>query len=236
MPSMNHIFADLPENKGIWVYDKDKSETDYRKNGHQATIADLSRGNRYKTPKRIKETLRGRGWAPSKYMKPVSLLSPEHIERYYFEFVACYISGKRAGQAIANFARGGAPYANQAHHLIPQAKFLALFPTREEQMLKRVDYNVHNGRNIIFLPAHSPDCSYHNLPYHSGSHEAYDLQVEADATELSRKLRELGTEACDDEVLLAIKDRLMALQEDYWNTLAQAGPVAVRDVRWREVP
>ncbi|MFL5354795.1 AHH domain-containing protein [Archangium sp.] len=234
MSSEGHIFAELPENKGKWVHDKDDSSTDYRRNGHKATLADPSRCNRYKTPKRIEATLRQKRWKPSRWMQSVSQFSPQHLERYYFDFIASYIYGKRAGQAISNFARGGAPYANEAHHLIPQAKFLALFPEREEQMLKRVDYNVHNGRNIIFLPEHSPDCGFHNLPYHSGSHDAYDNQVQLDAKELSQKLKDLGDNACDDEVVLNIKDRLMALQEDYWAMLAKAGAVAVRDVRWRQ--
>lgn len=238
MSSEGHIFAELPENKGIWVYDKDNSATDYRTNGHKATLGDLGRNNRYKTPRRILATLKQKeSKRTHSCLKPVSYGSPEHVERYYFEFVAVYILGGLNGQSIPNFSKGWAPYKNQAHHLIPQAKFLALFPPREAAMLKRVDYNVHNGRNLIFLPERSKDCSFHNLPYHSGSHKEYDDQVQLDADELSQKLRELGDKACDDEAVSNIKERLMALQEDYWTMLAKAGPVAVRDVRWRpEVP
>jgi hypothetical protein len=230
----HHIFAELPENKGIWVFKQDDSETDYRKNGHTATLGDPGRCNRYRTPRRILATLKsnngGKGTDPSPSLAPIGKLSPAHVERYFFEFVAVYVKGKRLGQVIPNFSRGGTPYGNQAHHLIPQTKFLALFPPREEAMLKRVDYNVHNGRNIMFLPAHNTDCSYHNLPFHSGSHTDYDVQVETDAKELSQQLRRLP-DPCKEETLKDIKAKLIGLQEKYWNALSNAGPVAVRTVK-----
>jgi hypothetical protein len=230
--SEQHPIAGVPENKGIWTYELGNSETDYRKNGHTATMTDPGRGYRYKTPKRILATLKaknhGEGANTAKWLAPVAKLSPEHVERYYFDFVAVGI-GKRLGQVIPNFSRGGTPYGNQAHHLIPQTRFLSLFPSREEAMLKRVDYNVHNGRNIIFLPAHSTSCGYHNLPYHSGAHKDYDDQVEVDAAALSQDLRRLS-DPCKEETLKDIKRKLMNLQEKYWKCLSNAGPIAVRDV------
>ncbi|RKG95069.1 hypothetical protein D7V97_37880 [Corallococcus sp. CA053C] len=232
--SDGHIFKALPENNGIWVFKQDDSETDYRKNGHAAILADGGHCNRYKTPVRIRAALKagnsGQGTNPSTSLAPIGKLSPEHIERYYFEFAAAYIQGKRTGQVIPNFSRSGTPYANQAHHLIPQAQYLGLFGDREREMLKRVDYNVHNGRNIIFLPAHAPDTRFHNLPYHMGSHPKYDKQVKADAKKLSKDLKKLSKAACDEPKVAAIKRELYELQEDYWTMLANEQPIKVNDV------
>ncbi|MDY7230923.1 AHH domain-containing protein [Hyalangium rubrum] len=228
MSSKRHIFAELPENKGIWVYKQDDSQTDYRKNGHKATLGEPGRCTRYRTPKRILSTLKQKGRNVHTCLEPITKHSPQHIERYYFDYVALYIRGKLLGQAIPNFLKGGSPYANEAHHLIPQAKYLALFAPREAAMLKRVDYNVHNGRNIIFLPKHKGDCGFHNLPYHSGPHEQYSTRVESSAHELSQKLRELADEACAEEELLNIKKLLMALQEEFWTLLSNAGPIAIK--------
>lgn len=232
--SKGHIFKELPENRGIWVFKQDDSETDYRKNGHAATLADGGRCNRYKTPVSIQAALKagnkGQGTNPSKGLAPVGRHGPEHIERYYFEFVAQYIQGKRTGQVIPNFSRSGTPYANQAHHLIPQAQYLGLFGEREQEMLKRVDYNVHNGRNIIFLPAHAPDTRFHNLPCHMGPHPKYDQQVRADAKRLSKDLKKLSTDACDESKVAEIKRELYELQEEYWTKLSSEQPIKINDI------
>ncbi|NTX08785.1 MULTISPECIES: AHH domain-containing protein [Myxococcus] len=220
-----HIFAELAESKGIWVFKQDDSATNYRKNGHAATLGDPGRNNRYRTPKRILATLKARGTKPSILLPSILAHGPEHVGRYYFEYVAVSI----LGLSFANFSKGFTPYENEAHHLIPQAQFLALFGEREAAMLKRVDYNVHNGRNLIFLPGTLKGCDFHNLPYHLGSHPTYDTHVANDARQLSNELKELSDDACTEEVLINIKERLMSLQEKYWKLLANAGARTVND-------
>ncbi|RJS21937.1 hypothetical protein DRW03_16560 [Corallococcus sp. H22C18031201] len=219
-----HIFAERAESKGIWVFKQDDSATNYRKNGHTATLGDVGRRLRYRTPKRILATLKARQTKPSILLPRIPAHGPEHVARYYFDYVAVSV-----GISLANFSKGYTPYENEAHHLIPQAQFLALFGEREAAMLKRVDYNVHNGRNLIFLPGTLKGCAFHNLPYHQGSHPSYDTHVANDARQLSNELKDLSDEACTEAVLINIKERLMALQEKYWKLLSNAGANAVND-------
>lgn len=224
-----HVFATLAENKGIWFTQSDEKATEYRSNGYNELLGNRARRNRYRRPRSIltalKNANKGRGTQPSSSLPAIAQYSEAHVLRYYFEFVG----------VDTNFLHAKSPYENQAHHLIPQNTYTSLFGQRERDMLKRVDYDVHNGKNIIFLPVQVDDTAFHELPHHNGEHDAYDWEVVDDAKELGQDLRELGDEACDDKALQDIKQQLMDLQEKYWNLLANAPPIAVRSLRRRQV-
>lgn len=73
--------------------------------------------------------------------KGVPKHSPAHAALYHFE----------------HFITGQKPYSNIAHHLLPCDVFTPgeVFTEEELEILKRVPYDVNNGKNIIFLPGFS---------------------------------------------------------------------------------
>jgi len=137
--------------------------------------------------------------------------SDEHVARYYFDH----------GE---NFKNGSTPYLNEGHHLIPHTSSFETFTDKQMEILKKIDYNVNNGNNIIFLPKLVGDCAFHNLPYHSGSHGQYTDQVKADFKEIKDSLNKVKADPCEViEPLQSIKDYFYKIQDDYWKLIVKSG-------------
>lgn len=130
-----------------------------------------------------------------------------------------------------NFQIGQSPYVNQGHHMLPEEALSTNYLTDAQlRMLQGVDYNINNGENIIFLPAQKRDTEFHKLPYHSGSHPAYTAQVDADMQEVKSSLDEALAKDKKHKKWnppTDIKNRLMNLQEQYWDLLVKAGPISI---------
>lgn len=112
----------------------------YRDNGRTELKANAGRRQRvYDNDATILEYLKLYDVDPRD--KGVPKHSPGHAALYHFEY---FVSGQK-------------PYSNVAHHLLPCDVFTPgeVFTDEELEILKRVDYDVNNGKNIIFLPGFS---------------------------------------------------------------------------------
>lgn len=86
------------------------------------------------------------------------------------------------GQAI--------PYRWEAHHVLPMSFFFRYFTPQEIELILATEYDINDGRNIIFLPKNSHSSPVHNLPYHPSDHPRYTKKVEDLFRELREKLEE----------------------------------------------
>lgn len=143
-----------------------------------------------------------------------------------------------------HFAHGYTPYPNAAHHLVPCEVFIPdeVFTDEELEILKRVEYDVNNGRNIIFLPSFSNAaevhlltreerreqmlryCNVHRLPCHFDCHKDYTAQVKADCEKLVNLVRgQLGKVCASWKPPQAIPEELLKLQDEYWGYVVRFG-------------
>lgn len=203
-----HIL-DTPDYKGWYI-----ANSQYRKAGHQVISGDAGRKKVYQNKESVRSRLMGENGTraiskPRPYCEPYS---DTHVARYLFDHEP-------------NFRRGRAPYINQAHHLIPTS-YLNRFPHHwQREVLKRVDYDINNGRNIMFLPAQAQDSWFHLLPRHQSKHPRYTKVVASDAAAMSRQLEKYkNSEPCKekDELGDSILKSLHDKQNDYWDLLKGA--------------
>lgn len=213
---MGHLTARSGSFPGIF-----NAASGYRKKGHEAIAGMAARRKVYEYQESIARRLKGipelgiPAIAPRKPGLPTG--STDHVKGYLFG----------TGD---NFKTGKVPYRNQAHHLVPRSTFLTLFSARQREVLLRVPYDINNGKNIMFLPERMQDSYFSLLPYHSGDHRAYSNQVKRDAATLSKNLgKYLSQGLCEDarDPGQEIADKLMQLQDEYWNVLKNSGPKTV---------
>lgn len=69
------------------------------------------------------------------------------------------------------------PYPWQAHHLLPTNVFYKNLTLKQIQIILRSDYDINDGRNLVFLPEHPVDTLAHKLPFHASQHTSYDRKV-----------------------------------------------------------
>lgn len=99
------------------------------------------------------------------------------------------------GQAI--------PYRWEAHHVLPMSFFFRYFTPQEIELILATEYDINDGRNIIFLPKNSHSSPVHNLPYHPSDHPRYTKKVEDLFRELREKLEESKKEnLCSKKMLI----------------------------------
>lgn len=102
-------------------------------------------------------------------------------------------SGRNEGSEVRNvlaqaFRTGFAPYANQAHHLLPNSRlresvFQVTEPAPEVtdivfQGLLKEKYNLNHWKNMMILPCESKDGGVLGLPTHPNNHSNYSAEVE----------------------------------------------------------
>lgn len=214
MSSSDHI-SSTADNKGIF-----HRQRTYRQNGYDEIKGNAGKNGIYGASKNnwLKQALK-------KYrVKPrpkgsVAAASDGHAARYYFTY------GR-------NFQVGRSPYVNEAHHLIPVESTFVNPPFTSEQLilLRKVDYNINNGENIIFLPTTERGAEFHNLPIHNGDHPRYTNLVKADTKKISQSLqKEIDKDPNHDNWTPPsdVVQKLKNLEDKYWNFLKNAGQIKV---------
>ena len=190
----------------------------YRANGHNE-IKGGSRKARYNKTNEIRDGLaelikkKGR----FKRVKDAGQLS--HARRYHFDYKN-------------NFVYGRGPYTNQAHHMLPQ-EFWKSLTTKQKNILKKVDYDIDNGKNIIFLPANDDGFPIHKLPKHFDNHRKYSQKVMGDSKDVRDSLQKLvkKAEPCEEtETPENLAKELKQYQDSYWKTITESKAENVNDV------
>lgn len=199
--------------------------------GHAHISGDAGRSAVYQDGKVIIKYLKFHDVKPRKSSVPAG--SAAHAAQYMIG------SGE-------NFTRSGAPYYNEAHHLLPINFFYVdvFFDTDALEILKRIEYDVNDGDNFIFLPQsygkcrhknHGGDDSYyefaevHGLPNHRvmADHPGYNKLVVKLGNNMAKRLKKIIDEQrpCEDwDPPQDIADELKKHQDLCWKKIVAMGP------------
>lgn len=221
MAKGDHV-ADADHNKAVLDYDGK-----YRQTGYLDIKGNVGRRKIYDDVVRIQSVLTKMGTRPR--IPSITPGGPDHAQQYIFIHVATI-----KGKARTNFLDFGPPYPSEAHHLVPESVFNeGNFLTPEQLVvMRKADYDVNNGKNIMFLPQRKKDAPIHNLPIHRGSHKKYTDAVKKDADAISDGLQKAVKKDQPHETWnppADIVEKLYKLQDDYWNLLKNAGMIKVSD-------
>ena len=196
----------------------------YRQDGYDHIKGKTGKVRVYNKKGRIMEVLKERGTKPKEVAgeKTPSPGSYAHAKRYYFTY-------------RDNYIEFGSPYPNQGHHLLPvegktEDGFFERFTTDQKLLLRKVDYDINNGANIMFLPTAARSAELQNLPIHKGKHPKYTNAVRTDAKGIQNALQKVIAGDPDHENWDPpgdIKQKLLDLQDDYWKLLKNAGTIKV---------
>ena len=114
-----------------------------------------------------------------------------------------------------------APWPNQAHHMLPCEAFKLgeVFNLKEHKILKKVDYDLNNGKNLIYLPKYEKDRGYTDvLPDHLGSHASYTDDVMQAMKDLKTLIGKYVKGDCEEQdPPTDIKNEILDLQDDFWD-------------------
>ncbi len=80
------------------------------------------------------------------------------------------------------------PYVWEAHHILPMSAFYNAFKKKHIDIILRSEYDINNGKNIIFLPNLSADRKYHGLPHHPSDHPNYTKRVIAQFNKIAKSI------------------------------------------------
>ncbi|MFP2926518.1 AHH domain-containing protein [Pyxidicoccus sp. 3LG] len=208
-----HILWNYPM-KAV-LYRKD----DYRKNGVSHISGNEGKRDRvYDNNDKIKAYLKNNGIGTR--IEGATAGDDQHSAGYHFKHFS-------AGDA-------GKPYPNQGHHILPCELFSrrsdeggkqgGAFGTEELRVFYRLDYNVNNGNNVIFLPASLNHCSVHQLPYHVGSHPTYTAQVSKDVEQINAQLKKSLEKPCEDWTPPeSIPEEVKVYEDKYWGFIVVFG-------------
>ncbi|KFA94147.1 AHH domain-containing protein, partial [Archangium violaceum] len=94
------------------------------------------------------------------------------LRRYYRRKTAVLFLSSRKGKRV-DFIGTSLPYSWEAHHLLPANVFYKELTIEQIKIILRTNYDINDGRNIIFLPENPIDTPIHKLPYHSSGHNKY---------------------------------------------------------------
>ncbi|MCP3143969.1 AHH domain-containing protein [Pyxidicoccus xibeiensis] len=83
------------------------------------------------------------------------------------------------------------PYPWEAHHLLSTNVFYKYLTLAQIKVILRSDYDINDGRNIIFLPQEPIDTPVHKLPYHSSGHTQYDKKIKREMVTLKATLDDI---------------------------------------------
>ncbi|OZG70968.1 hypothetical protein BTA51_22950 [Hahella sp. CCB-MM4] len=116
------------------------------------------------------------------------------------------------------------PYHWEAHHVLPMSCFLDYFSAEELQIILLSDYDINDGRNIIFLPVASEDTAVHDLPYHPSNHLKYNKEVKSEFKKIKDKIKELKDEQKPHEAIAAsVEDQLHLIETDMFEYVKDFG-------------
>jgi HNH/ENDO VII superfamily nuclease len=149
----------------------------------------------------------------------------QRVNEYTFDFFRVKLGNR-------NFESGGAPYGNDAHHMIPVEVFTAaIWKLKELHVVLATGYDVNHATNIILLPqcyGKKQSCQYHMLPDHSDGHyPAYNLAV----AKLCDAVHNLVCDALKEkdckkrkDIRQQVLDKLNEIEEDLFDHLSTVGP------------
>ncbi len=196
--------------------------TNYRKQTIDGIKAKAKRLNVYNSDKKLQATLR--------------FVSPQDHEG--FEEVSSGDITHRARYKFDQFKVSPAsdPYPNHAHHIIPARGFITKFNYEQRKILFRVEYDVNNANNLIFLPSLISCCKYHLLPWHEtkDGHSNYNSEVRESATTIEKRLNEIIEEEKEctenDNLPKDLPQKLVDLENKLWNILVNAGMSSINTI------
>ncbi|MFY0564523.1 AHH domain-containing protein [Archangium lansingense] len=132
------------------------------------------------------------------------------LRRYYRRKTAVLFLSTKKGKRV-DFIGACLPYPWQAHHLLPSNVFYKNLDLSQVKIILRTDYDINDGRNIIFLPNKPLDTSIHALPYHSSGHTKYDKVVKSKMKTLKSVLDQIKNEEIEH------KDAAKSVEEELHN-------------------
>ncbi len=106
------------------------------------------------------------------------------------------------------------PYKWQAHHILPMNCFTEICSEELIKIIRRSNYDINCGSNIIFLPENEDDTYYHTLPKHASDHIDYNEKVIGQLEELNDKIDEIKEDKKPHEsIAFAIEKELYELEK-----------------------
>lgn len=118
------------------------------------------------------------------HLAQASLLPGKQEEIRYFRQILNQTDKKKGtvGQSL--------PYSWEAHHVLPMSGFIDFFTQEELTIIRVSDYDINDGRNIIFLPLEPADTAVHTLPYHCSDHVKYTKKVKGEFKKIRKAINE----------------------------------------------
>lgn len=211
----NHLKGD-GEYKAVWG-----RSGDYRKKTMQGIKAKSERKDIYDNEDVLKATLSSIKPKTDANGNAIIAGSKAHIARY----------------TLDKFTGGSSPYPNHAHHMIPANAFINQFTTEQREILLKIDYDVNNGNNLIFLPSTLQATRYHFLPWHQTDdyHRKYSKEVKDAATSIEDKINKVldKQKPCEDgeDPPKDITEDLVKYENDLWNLIVGMGPKSINEIK-----
>ena len=143
----------------------------------------------------------------------------EKIRKYEFEYV------NRHAASVKNFEGGSLPYGNEAHHILVCELFYdKRWDNDHLSVVKQTNYNINNPHNIIYLPLSDRAVAIHALPNHKTDHDIYSKNQLTEHVDpiydlVDQAWNEAKDKKCEPEALKDIYDKLIAIEDDYWEHL-----------------
>lgn len=202
--------------KNIANWTRAKSEK-YRASTITGIKAKNDRKNVYDTTKNLEKNLKSIEW-DIQLAYPVG--SQKHCNNYKLDKF-------KADNAYT-------PYPNQAHHIIPVNDFLNLFDSDQQEILKKIDYDVNNQNNLIFLPTHKNKYQkVHMLPSHCGGHPKYSEEVRNAASKIEDAVNEeidKEEECKTTELSDNIAKEFITYENKIWKDIVDLGPSTINKI------
>jgi hypothetical protein len=132
----------------------------------------------------------------------------------------------RAQSAHENSGQVGQdfPYTWQAHHVLPWNCFISVFTQIDIAVIRRSDYDINSGENIIFLPEYSDDTKHHKLPFHSSNHGKYNQSVISQFKGLKRAInKKRKNKEPHEAIAIAIEKELHNLENVFFRKVKNYG-------------
>lgn len=208
----NHL-GDEGDNKGVWG-----RSSNYRENTKKGIKAKPDRQKVYDDEAVLQITLSNVSPRPENG-KTIASGSSQHVARYKLD----------------KFTDGSSPYLNHAHHLIPANAFINQFTSQQQNVLRKIKYDVNNGNNLIFLPATLEATRYHLLPWHQTDdyHRKYSKKVKDSAIEIEKKINEFlsdKTKCETEDPPQDIADEMVQYENQLWDLVIGLGPKSINAI------
>lgn len=116
-------------------------------------------------------------------------------------------------QKMKTFIGAKLPYPWQAHHLLPTNVFYKNLTLEQIKIILATEYDINDGRNIIFLPEELVDTVVHKLPVHASQHTKYDDKVKNEMKQLKSTLDDVVKNKRKHEEAAAAVEKILHSME-----------------------